>query len=66
MAKLLSFKDVEVIATTEKDAVKIASMELPENLFYLAIDVVIEQEEELLKRIIEKLKMREAARIAYA
>jgi tetraacyldisaccharide 4'-kinase len=66
VAKLSSFKDVEVIVTTEKDAVKIAAMNLPDNLFYLAIEVVIDGEEELLKRIIEKLKMRDAARIAYA
>jgi tetraacyldisaccharide 4'-kinase len=66
MTALLSRKDVEVIVTTEKDAVKIAGMDPPDNLFYLAIDVVIDGEDELLKRIVGRLKMREAGRIAYA
>jgi tetraacyldisaccharide 4'-kinase len=63
---LSSRTDAEVIVTTEKDAVKIVSMDPPDNLFYLAIEVVIDREEELLKRIVERLKMREAGRIAYA
>ena len=66
ISKLSSFKDVEVIVTTEKDAVKVAGMGPPDNLFYLAIDVVIDREEELLRRIVERLKSREAAPIAYA
>ena len=66
IATLSSFKGVEIIVTTEKDAVKIAGMDPPENLFYLAIDVVIDREEELLKRIVERLKSTEAGRIAYA
>ncbi len=47
--KLLSFKDVEIMVTTEKDAVKLAHMDLPEHLFYLAIEVVIDREDELVE-----------------
>jgi len=66
MAALSSFGGAEIIVTTEKDAVKIAGMDPPGNLFYLAIDVVIDREEELLRRIVERLKTKEAGRIAYA
>lgn len=54
--KLLSFRDVEAMVTTEKDAVKIAHMDVPAHLFYLAIEVVIEREEELMELILDKLK----------
>jgi tetraacyldisaccharide-1-P 4'-kinase len=47
---------VEMLVTTEKDGVKLAPLELPANLFYLAIEAVIEREEELIRLIIEKLK----------
>ncbi len=54
--KCASFKDVQCMVTTEKDAVKMARMKLPENLFYLSIDVVIEGEEELLGLITKKIR----------
>ncbi|MCX5799543.1 MAG: tetraacyldisaccharide 4'-kinase [Proteobacteria bacterium] len=59
--KLSSFEDVEAIVTTEKDAVKIAHMDVPANLFYLSIEVHIEREEELLELIREMLKTRDNA-----
>ena len=56
LEELASFRDVEMLVTTEKDGVKLAPMELPANLFYLAIEAVIEREEELIRLIIEELK----------
>jgi len=56
MKRLLSFKDVAAIVTTEKDAVKITHMDVPEHLFYLAIEVVIEREEEFMEYIIKKIE----------
>lgn len=53
--KCASFQDVQHIVTTEKDAVKIARMKIPENLFYLSIDAAIEGEEELLELIMNKI-----------
>ena len=49
--KCASFRDVHCMVTTEKDAVKLVRMKLPENIFYLSIDVVIEGEEKLLELI---------------
>jgi tetraacyldisaccharide 4'-kinase len=56
LKELASLRDVEMLVTTEKDGVKLAPLELPANLFYLAIEAVIEREEELIRLIIEKLK----------
>ncbi|OPY74661.1 MAG: Tetraacyldisaccharide 4'-kinase [Syntrophorhabdus sp. PtaU1.Bin058] len=50
-----SFQDVQCMVTTEKDAVKLVRMELPENLFYLSIDVFIEGEEDLLGLITDRI-----------
>jgi len=55
MKRLLSFKDVDAFVTTEKDAVKIEHMEVSEHLFYLAIEVVIEREQELMDYILKKI-----------
>jgi len=57
LANLLSYKDVDFLITTEKDAVKILQMPLPDNMFYLAIEILIEREEELLKNIVHKLNI---------
>ncbi|HOE18956.1 MAG TPA: tetraacyldisaccharide 4'-kinase [Syntrophorhabdaceae bacterium] len=51
LSQCASFGDVHCMVTTEKDAVKLVRMKLPENLFYLSIDVVIEDEEKLLELI---------------
>jgi tetraacyldisaccharide 4'-kinase len=56
LEELAAFRDVEMLVTTEKDGVKLAPLELPANLFYLAIEAVIEREEELIRLIVEKLK----------
>lgn len=52
-----SFKSIDVIVTTEKDAVKIVNMEVPENLFYLSIEVDVDREQELLGLIMKKLSV---------
>jgi tetraacyldisaccharide 4'-kinase len=56
MKRIASYGGVELIVTTEKDAVKIAVMDVPENLFYLAVTVEIEKEQELFELIKKKLK----------
>jgi len=48
-------KDVDFIVTTAKDAVKIANFHIPDNLFYLAIEIEIEKEEELMENILSKI-----------
>jgi tetraacyldisaccharide 4'-kinase len=53
--EISSFRDVNLIITTEKDAVKISGMTIPDNLFYLSIEVNIEREQELIEVIQRKL-----------
>lgn len=53
--KLSSYKDVNLIVTTEKDAVKISGMDIPDNLFYLSIEADIEKEQELIEVILKKI-----------
>ncbi|MBA4390879.1 MAG: tetraacyldisaccharide 4'-kinase [Syntrophus sp. (in: bacteria)] len=53
--KCVSFNDVDFIITTEKDAVKITHMDIPENLFYLSIEVAIENEEKLIGLLLKKI-----------
>ncbi len=55
LKKCASFDDVHCIVTTEKDAVKIAPMKIPENLFYLSIEAFIEDEDELIKLLLKKI-----------
>jgi len=54
--KLSSYGDVNLIVTTEKDAVKIVNMAIiPDNLFYLSIEAGIEKEQELIDIILKKI-----------
>jgi tetraacyldisaccharide 4'-kinase len=53
--EISSLRDVNLIITTEKDAVKISGMTIPDNLFYLSIEVNIEREQELIEVIQRKL-----------
>jgi tetraacyldisaccharide 4'-kinase len=53
--KISSFGDANLIITTEKDAVKISGITIPDNLFYLSIEVNIEREQELIEVIQRKL-----------
>jgi hypothetical protein len=43
------------MSSTEKDAVKITHMNSPENLFYLSIEVVIENEEKLIGLLLKRI-----------
>jgi len=51
-----SYGDVNLIVTTEKDAVQLSGMAIPDNLFYLSIEVKSAKEEELMKVIQRKLE----------
>lgn len=55
IAQCSSFQDVQCMVTTEKDAVKMVRMKLPENIFYLSIDVAIEGEDELMELITNRI-----------
>ena len=54
--RITSYGAVDLIVTTEKDAVKMAAMDVPENLFYLAVTIQIEKGQELFDTIRNKLK----------
>lgn len=56
--RLSSQAKSDLMVTTEKDAVKLEGPDVPENLFYLAIEAVIEREEELVGLIISRLQER--------
>jgi tetraacyldisaccharide 4'-kinase len=51
-----SFESASLVVTTEKDAVKIGGMKLPDNLFYLSVEVDIEGEQELINVIRRKIE----------
>lgn len=53
--KILSFCDVNLIVTTEKDAVKLSGMDIPDNLFYLSVEANIEDEKKLMEIILGKI-----------
>ncbi|HVN24492.1 MAG TPA: tetraacyldisaccharide 4'-kinase [Syntrophorhabdales bacterium] len=55
IARLLTFKDAEMLVTTEKDAVKLNRLPIPENLFYLAVEAVVEREEEFIEFVVRRL-----------
>ena len=55
LKRCASFENMEYIVTTEKDAVKIAHMDVPENLFYLSIEAVIEDEKKLIELLLKKI-----------
>ncbi|HEX2964734.1 MAG TPA: tetraacyldisaccharide 4'-kinase, partial [Syntrophorhabdaceae bacterium] len=48
LLKCASHKDAEMVVTTEKDAIKIAHMDVPENMFFLCIEAEIENEDSLV------------------
>jgi tetraacyldisaccharide 4'-kinase len=56
--RIRSIEGVEVVVTTEKDAVKIDGREAGENLFYLAIEAEIENEEEFIDVVAAKARER--------
>ena len=54
--RIASCGDVDLVVTTEKDAVKMAAMDVPENFFYLVVTIQIEKEQELFELIQNKIK----------
>jgi len=54
--RLESYDDVDVLVTTEKDAVKIDHMDVGESLFYLSIEVQIEDEEKFIDLALSKVR----------
>ncbi len=53
--RLSSLQGAEVLVTTEKDAIKLDRLDIPENLFYLAGEAMVEREEELVGLIVKRL-----------
>lgn len=62
LAKCTSYSDVEVVVTTEKDAVKMAHMNVPENIFFLSIEAEIENENSLVALLLKKIGVEPGAR----
>lgn len=56
--------DIECIVTTEKDAVKLLDLTLPDNLFYLSIEAWIEDEDTLMELLLKKVTMHTPVRLA--
>lgn len=54
--KIASFKGASLIITTEKDAVKILGMPMPDNLFYLSVEAEIEREQEFLDVVMKRIQ----------
>lgn len=56
LRRVTSFQDVEMVVTTEKDAVKIDGMEAADNLFYLSIEAEIENQDALIEHLYSKMR----------
>ncbi|MCX8110373.1 MAG: tetraacyldisaccharide 4'-kinase [Syntrophorhabdaceae bacterium] len=54
--KLCNFKGIDLIVTTAKDAVKIHKHDAPEILFYLAVEIEIENENEFVVNILSRIQ----------
>jgi len=55
LERMESVHGIQSIVTTEKDAVKLLSLELPENLFYLSVEARIEDEDTLMELLLKKI-----------
>jgi tetraacyldisaccharide 4'-kinase len=55
MERLGRFGDAQMLVTTEKDSIKLDRLEIPENLFHLAVEAVVEREDELVELIVKRL-----------
>ncbi len=55
LERIKSAEDGEMLVTTEKDAVKLERMEVPDHLFYLAVEAEIEGEEALVDIVLNKI-----------
>ncbi len=63
LAGMESVHGIQSIVTTEKDAVKLLGMELPENLFYLSVEARIEDEDTLMDLLLKKIGTRSPGRL---
>ncbi|HOF57190.1 MAG TPA: tetraacyldisaccharide 4'-kinase [Syntrophorhabdaceae bacterium] len=54
---LSGYHDADIIVTTEKDATKINQSSAPENLYYLTVEVEIENEDAMIETIMDKLSV---------
>lgn len=52
---LASYGDVEMLVTTEKDAVRLEGMNCPVHLFYLTVELEIEYEDKFFEQITRKI-----------
>lgn len=64
LRRMASVTGVECIVTTEKDAVKLLGLEIPDNLFYLSIEARIEDEDTLMELLLKKIRTRSPDRLA--
>ncbi len=64
LRRMGSAENVQCIVTTEKDAVKLMGMDVPDNLFYLSIEARIEDEDTLMDLLLKKLGTRSPDRLA--
>lgn len=64
LRRMESVDNVQCIVTTEKDAVKLMGMDVPDNLFYLSIEARIEDEDTLMELLLKKLGTRSPDRLA--
>jgi len=62
--RMASVTGIECIVTTEKDAVKLLGLEIPDNLFYLSIEARIEDEDTLMELLLKKIRTRSPDRLA--
>lgn len=56
MRRLAAFDDAEMVVTTEKDAVKLDRSRAMDNLFYLAVEAQIEEEQTLVELVQNKVR----------
>lgn len=56
MRRLAAFQDAEMVVTTEKDAVKLDRGRAMDNLFYLAVEAQIEEEQTLVELVQNKVR----------
>ena len=54
--RLSLLNDAQILVTTEKDAIKLDQLEIPENLYYLAVEAMVEREEEFVGLIVKRLR----------
>jgi tetraacyldisaccharide 4'-kinase len=54
--RIAFYRDIDMIVTTEKDAVKLERLDVPDNLFYLSIEAEIENEHALIELVLDRAR----------